>query len=63
MFTGTTQGTVSITITCEENAMSKGQKRSNREPKKPKRPKQKTAPPSSSTAQVKADAAGRGKKK
>jgi hypothetical protein len=43
--------------------MSKGQKRSNREPKKPKRPKQKIAPPSSSTAQLKPDAAGRVKKR
>lgn len=43
--------------------MAKGQKRSNREPKKPKRPKQKAAPPSSSAAQMKTDAADRAKKK
>jgi hypothetical protein len=44
--------------------MSKGQKRSNREPKKPKKTKQKTvsgAP--SSTAQAKPDPLERGKKK
>jgi len=44
--------------------MSKGQKRSNREPKKPKQTKQKTVSgATSSTIQAKPDALTRGKKK
>ena len=43
--------------------MSKGQKRSSREPKKPKKNKQKAAPASSPAAQVKPELAARPKKK
>jgi len=44
--------------------MSKGQKRSNREPKKPKKTKQKTVSgATSSTIQARPDALTRGKKK
>jgi hypothetical protein len=50
--------------TSEEQFMSKGQKRSNREPKKPKRIKPKTpASATSSAVQTKVDALARAKKK